>query len=131
MTAIAQSFYTYLTADAGIAAIAGERIYPHVIPQADLSRPAITFGQNGDRYLNHLNGRSDLREAEFEVNSFSTTYLAARNLADAVDTALTGFRGTFGSHTAEFIDKTSDFDAGFDDDTGLYQVTQIFMVAYY
>jgi|GEM_PF-2715738 len=128
---IAQSFYEYLTASSTIQAVVAERIYPHVIPQAELGRPALTYSQEFGDYIEHLAGRSETQMAEFEVNCWSNTYLAVRNLAAIVDTALTGYRGTFGTDTAESIRKTNDFDGGLENDTGLYRVVLRFSVAYY
>lgn len=128
---IAQSLYTYLTADSSIGAVVGDRIYPQIIPQAELGRPALTYFQESGEYIEHLAGRSDLRMAEFEINCWSPTYLAARNLAQVVDTALTGLRGAFGGDTAESIRKTNDFDGGYENDTGLYRVVLRFSIAYY
>lgn len=128
---IAASFNAYLTADSSIEALVGERIYPIIIPQAELGRPALTYSQESGSYLEQLDGNNDLRFAEFEINCWSTSYLQARTIAATVDSVFTGYRGTFGSHTVESIRKSSDYDVGLEDDTGLYRVTLRFTIAYY
>lgn len=131
MTTIAQSFYTYLSGNSAVTALVGTRVYPQVIPQPVVLRPAITYYQESGEYIEHLGGRSDLRMAEFEAHCWAPQYLDARNLAEVVDAELTGYRGTFGSHTAESIRKVNDFDVGPDNDTGLHRVILRFDIAYY
>lgn len=128
---IAQSLYTWLTANSAIEAIVGDRIYPQVIPQHETARPAITYSQEGGVYMEHLAGRSDTRMSEFSIECWSPTYLAAKNLAETVQTELVGVRGSFGGDTAESVRLVNDFDGPPDNDTGLYRVSLRFEIAYY
>lgn len=131
MTTIAQSFYSYLSGNSTITNLVSTRIFPQTIPQIIDDRPAITYYQEAGDYIEHLAGRSNTKMAEFEVHCWSTSYLTARNVAETVDAQLTGYRGTFGSHTAESIRKTNDFDGGFETDTGLHRAILRFEIAYY
>ena len=128
---IAQSFYTYLTASSTVDAIVADRIYPEVIPDAVSGRPALTYTQDSGEYIEHLAGRSDTRIAEFSVDCWGPTYLGVRDLAETVQSALIGVRGTFGAHTAESVRLTQDADGPYESDTGLYRVMLRFAVAYY
>ncbi len=128
---IAQSFYTWLTANSAIGAIVSDRIYPQVIPQHEPARPAITYSQEGGEYIEHLAGRSETRLSEFSVDCWAPTYLASRNLAETLQTELVGVRGAFGSVTAESVRLVNDFDGPPDNDTGLYRVSLRFEIAYY
>ena len=128
---IAQSLYTWLTANAAIEAVVADRIYPQVIPHAESARPCITFSQESGDYIEHLAGRSDTRMAEFSIDCWAPTYLAVRDLAETIHTELVGVRGSFGSHTAESVRLENDFDGPPDNDTGLYRVSLRFVIAYY
>jgi hypothetical protein len=128
---IAQSFYTYLTANSAVAALVSDRIYPHVIPQHEGTRPCITFEMQGDDDILHLAGRSETRIAEIAVDCWAPRYLDARNLADTVRTELVGVRGAFGADTSESIRITSDYDGPFDDDENLYRVMMRFEIYHY
>lgn len=128
---IAQSFYTWLTANSAVEALVGDRIYPQVIPQHQVSHPCLTYSQEGAEYIEHLAGRSDTRLSEFSVECWAPQYLDARNLAETLQTELVGVRGSFGADTAESVRLLNDFDGPPDDDTGLYRVSLRFEIAYY
>lgn len=128
---IAQSLYTWLTANSAIDALVDDRIYPQVIPQHEPARPAITYSQEDGSYIEHLAGRSDTRFAEFSIDCWAPTYLAVRNLAETVQTELIGVRGSFGGDTAESVRLVNDFDGPPDDEAGLYRVNLRFVIAYY
>lgn len=128
---IAQSFYTWLTANSAVEALVSDRIYPQVIPQHESGRPAITYTQEQGLYIEVLDGRSDTRLSEFSVDCWAPTYLAARNLAETLQTELVGVRGAFGTVTAESVRLSNDFDGPYDDTSGLYRVSLRFEIAYY
>ena len=128
---IAQSLYTWLTANSAIEAYVSDRIYPHYIPQHSTARPCLTYSQEGGEQIRHLSGVSDTRISEFALDTWSNSYLEAQNLAETVITELGGVRGSFGSHTAEQVRFLNKFDVEPEPDTGLYRVSMRFEIVYY
>lgn len=128
---IAQSLYTWLTANSAIEAYVADRIYPHYIPQHSAARPCLTYSQEGGEKIRHLSGVSDTRISEFSIDAWSLSYLEAKNLAETVTTELDGVRGSFGSHTAEQVRLLNEFDVEPEPDTGLYRVSMRFEIVYY
>ena len=128
---IAQSLYTWLAANSAIDTEVDGRVFPQLIPQAiDTGLAALTFTQESAQYIEHLAGRSDTRLAEFSIDCYASTQLAARDLAETVQSELVGVRGSFGAHTAESVRLENDFDRPFEDDTGRYGVSLRFVIAY-
>ena len=126
----ATSLYSFLTGNANLEALVGERIYPVVIPPQVTARPVVTFSQESGDFIEHLAGRSDTRFAEFSVDCWGTSYESARAVSDVVETELVGYRGTFGAVNAESIRMENDFDVPPEPDTGLFRVSLRFVIAY-
>lgn len=127
---IVDSFFSYLSANAGVAALCPETsFFPMTIPQG-AALPAITYSLDADDRDQLLDSIGDLKTALFEVNAFSLDHVVAHQLAEAVETALAGYRGAFGSKTAEHIRLERKFEL-FETDTKLHRVTQQFVLAYY
>ncbi len=98
---IAESFYTWITADSSIDALVGDRIFPDVIPPSVTDRPALTWELEVDNEIELLDGTtSATNRAEFRVNAWAFSYKAAHDLADTVRTQWRAVSGTFGAHTA-------------------------------
>ena len=89
------ALYYKLSNDSGVSTLAGTRIYPSVIPQ-DASYPAIAYQQiSGHDTLPH-DGPTNYQMARYQITCVAETYLAAANLALAVQAALDGESGTMG-----------------------------------
>lgn len=129
---IVQSFRSHLATDPGVAGITSS-IYPKHLPQ-HASKPAITYGMDGDDNEQLLDGISSLKTALFDVDCWDLSYITAHQLADAVEAALVGHSGALGTFSpaanADHIRKERRFDL-FESDTKLYRVSLQFFVAYY
>lgn len=125
---IVDSFYGFLAADAGVAALC-QSIWPQTIPQ-NAGMPAITYSLDDEQVDRLLDGPGDLRSALIDVSTWSPDHAQSHELADAVESALVGHRGTFGTKTAEHIRLERKFEL-FESDTRLYRVSQQFFIAYY
>lgn len=125
---IVDSFYSFLGAQSGVTSLCPQ-MYPLTIPEGT-SPPAITFTLDADDREPLFDGPGDLRRALIEANAWHTDHAAAHAIADAIETALANYRGTFGSKTAEYIALQRKFEL-FETDSGLYRVSQQFLIAYY
>ena len=89
------ALYGELSTDAGVVALASTRGYPSVIPQ-DADYPAWAYQQiSGFDTLPH-DGPTNFQFARYQITCVAETYLAAQNLALAVQAALDGFTGEMG-----------------------------------
>lgn len=125
---IVDSFYSYLAAQAGVVALCPQ-IYPLTIPEG-VTPPAITYTLDGDGRDRLLDRVGDMKSALISVESWSLDHANAHAIADAIETSLAGYRGTFGTKTSEHIRLERKFEL-FESDTGLYRVSQQFFIAYY
>jgi hypothetical protein len=100
----AEAFYSLLTGNAGIAALAATRIYPMVVPEQnmdDTRRDTVVF------YMTEMVPAAQLLPTDtplwdvtFAVEATSKTHSGAHALAVAVRDAIHGYAGLFGSPPA-------------------------------
>ena len=76
-----------LSNDADVNAQVGSRIFPVFVPEGQ-SLPAITYQEISGVRDSHMKGASGLVQARFQINCWTKTYRAARELADLVRVAL-------------------------------------------
>jgi len=129
---IVEAFYSHLKVNAGIKALC-KRIFPDLIPQGQ-DTPAIVYSFNDDERQQHLSGlQGNYRMARFAVDCYDLNKGRAHTLADAVESALIGFRGTLGSTTpaidADHIRLERRFDL-YETDTKLHRTALEFTVGY-
>jgi hypothetical protein len=100
---------TFLLADAGFAAVCGDRLYPVTIPQT-ASLPAVSYqsvgGPSGER--NH--DGPGIRQARLQYTCTADDYADAKAAAAAIRTALWGYTGAMGAITIEDCEVTADID---------------------
>lgn len=125
---IVDSLFTFLAADAGIAALC-QSIHPQTLPQ-NATYPAITYSLDAESRDQLLAEIGLLKTALIEINAWHSDHFTAHQLTDAIENALAGYRGAFGSKTAEHIRLERKFEL-FESDSGLYRVSQQFLIAYY
>jgi hypothetical protein len=125
---IVDSLFSFLAADAGIYDRC-QSIFPQTIPQ-NASLPAITYTLNSEERDQLMAGVGLLKTALIDIEAWHTDHRGAHELADAIETLLAGYRGEFGSKTAEHIRMERKFEL-FESDSGLYRVSQQFLIAYY
>ena len=125
---IKTSVYSVISGTGAITSLATGGVHPQNIP-AQSTAPAITFSMDDDADQQLLDGVSGLKEARFVIDCYSLSYLTADQMASAVKTALVGYRGAFGTNTAEHIRKERELDL-FEADTRLHRVNLQFLIAY-
>lgn len=90
-----------LIADAGVAALVADRVFPSYRPQRPgrevNDAPAVVWSVPEDEFVRDLRSESRLSGATFECACVSTTKAEASAVAEAVRQALSGLRGAIGS----------------------------------
>ena len=128
---IVEAFVSHLKANAPLMALC-RWIYPHEIPK-ETEPPALVFALDEDERIQTLAGQAAYRQALMSVDCYTLRELDSHSLADAVESALIGFRGTFGT-TSPIIDvdhirlerRFSDKETS----TGFYRVSMQFFIGY-
>jgi len=100
MTIAAEDLNAFLTADAGISAIAGSHIYSQNLPQKSATStnlPAAVVSQVSGMRPSSMEGANGLNDARYTVSCMSLDYLTTKRLSQAVRQRLSEFQGTIGS----------------------------------
>lgn len=92
---IVEAFFTKLSTDSGVSAIASTRVYPVRLPQNPVF-PCVSFQVITEPRIYTMEGAS-APTAYIQVDCWAKTHLGAHQLAEAVSLCLSGFRGTMGS----------------------------------
>lgn len=79
--------------------LAGNRVYPR-LPQ-DVKFPAIRYQRITSSRQHALDAAVGVTEVTMQVDCMADTYSAAKTLADSVRVILHGYRGTWGTLTAQ------------------------------
>ena len=107
MTDLAENLFPFLAADATLAALVGNRIYPLVRPQ-NAALPAITYQRiSAPRTASH-SGDSGLTNPRYQFNCWASTYREARQIAERLVTVFHGQRGMMPGIQAGFVDNDLD-----------------------
>lgn len=126
-----RGLYSWLTAQAGITAIAGDRIWPEVIPQQDFDqaskRPCLVFSREAAERERTFCGTQALLVSRMRIDAYARTYDGAEQLAQAVRSALTDYAGLMGSTTVQDAVLEQDFDL-MDLEPGLFRVSLVFAI---
>lgn len=93
---VAEDFVTFLDAQSTVTAIVGGRIQ-QAVADIRLSLPYICFRRRGRVENLTTDGVGGMVETQLDVECRGATLDAAEDLADVVNTALNGYRGTWGS----------------------------------
>lgn len=111
---IEEALARHLAADGRVAGIVGTRIYPGTIPQ-DQTLEAIAYQRVPDEgpIMSHQ-GPLGVEKARLQVTCQAQKYSEALTLAQAVKTALQGFRGPMapGGVNVYYCRVTADLDGG-------------------
>lgn len=134
MAELEEAVFAILTGDAGVAALAGDRVYPQVIPQ-DVALPAVAYARISTMRVKRHGGAGvgrRLARARVQVNCEAVGYGVAKALAGAVVGALDGVMATValdGQGSVEvqgsWIENEGD---EYGETGGVYGVRQDFMV---
>lgn len=119
---LGQYLRALLTADAGVAARAAERVYTEVLPQAPVV-PAVVFTEVAGDDDVALDGPTGASSRRVQVDSWANTRVEATSLGLAVKAALANHVGAAAGLSVEgafLLSERWDFDA----ETSLYRTSQ-------
>lgn len=109
--------YSALSGDSAVAEIAGQRIYPGVIPQ-EIDRPCISYDIGS---LPGIDGTAPLYSPTVNISCIAREKLDAHSLAAAVDAKLENLRGEVAGVTLKSMWKAS-YQEAFDPELDAYAV---------
>jgi len=106
---INEELFTRLTADGTVSGLVVSRIYPHRA-RFTPTYPHIIYEVTGDEPAYAFSGPISVKEANIVYQCIADRYRDAKTIAAAVESSLTGFRGTLTTHFvhALFIDGVRD-----------------------
>jgi hypothetical protein len=123
-----------LLGNTAVAAIVGDRVYPLVLPGKPGTEevrkyvPSVTYQRvSSTRVAGTLQGPSELVGARIQVDAWADSYATVKHLADAIRSAVDGFKGTAGGKDIQGAFLEIDFDQ-FEPDVRLWRVTQNYRV---
>lgn len=126
---IEEAIYTHLVGNAGVLALAGNRVYPLNLPQ-NPSYPAITYRRVTTRRVMAHDGPEDLGFPRFQFDCYAVGYREVRDLANALRAALNGYRGIMGGGVEVdgviFLNEVDDFG----DTAEVFRVTVDFLIVH-
>jgi len=125
---IEDGLFSYLSNNAGVAAIVSNRIYPLVMAQKT-TLPAITYQTTALRPDRSLAGNTGRMAATIQINAWAGTHVAVKQLAEALRAALNDYSGAMGSDTIERSRVETETD-GFDEETNFYRVGMQITIIY-
>lgn len=101
MSVLEEGLTAYLKAYAGLTALVGSRIYPVKFPQTT-TMPCVVFQRiDTPRELTHdsSGAAGDLAHPRFQIEAWSETYHAGKDIVDVLRSALNGKSGDLGGVT--------------------------------
>lgn len=127
-------FYAFLKAQAPLAALIDDRIYPVLIPQHLMEAPRVmdclVWRRVGLEKQQTLCGTDSLVRGTFEFDSYSPDYDRACAIADALRDVMLDYRGLMGTVSVGPVQLDTAADAQPEPVPGLFVEAQIFTVWY-
>lgn len=125
------SLVSHLRADADVAALVGERVFPLMIPQHAYDEatklPCLVYQRVGTQRLPLFCATDSTVRTNYLVSSYARSYIKAKELADAVRGALIDFTGIMYGVDVKKILSESEQDLD-DPEPGLYRVLQTWTI---
>lgn len=90
-----EALYRHLTSNYSIHAIAGDRVYPLMLPQS-CPLPAVTYQKVSGERLHLLQGDTGYTMPVFQISSRAGTYAECKALAEQMRLSLQNFSGLMG-----------------------------------
>lgn len=90
-----ESLYRHLIGSNGINAIAGDRIFPLMLPQ-NCPLPAVTYQKVSGERLHSLQGDTGYTTPVFQISARADTYAQCKVLAEQIRLSLQNFSGVMG-----------------------------------
>jgi len=129
---IEQAIKNQLQADAAVLALTVERIHYANAPQ-DTPKPYVVMYKISDVPTYTHGGKDGKHTARIQLSCYGTTYLSVKNVSAAIDSVLSGFKGTLGGvggMTVQGCFKDGDMDGDYEDNSGLFPVHLDFIFHY-
>jgi hypothetical protein len=102
-----EALIALLLADPGVATVAGDRVHWLRRPQGEAT-PALVLTRVGGGHAYTYGGRDELIETRVQIDAWAETYGAAKALARAVTSLLSGYRATSGPIRSAFLNAERD-----------------------
>jgi hypothetical protein len=115
----------------GLSTAAGTRIYPQTLPQAPVY-PAITYNQVSGVRDRDLCGPTGRARPRITINSWAEVYGDVHTMADAIRSALNGYRGSMGGTVIGNVILDNEFDL-FEEGAGtrgVHRVVQDYIISF-
>lgn len=123
---IEEGLVAFLKADAGITAKVAGRIYQKKKPQKP-NLPAIVIHRISANRDYDQGGHNGYTVVRYQLDTYAADFAAAKQTADAVRLALSGFRGSMGGVEVSGVFLEGEQD-GYDDDLVEYWFTQDYII---
>jgi hypothetical protein len=123
-----QAIVELLVADATIASLVSTRVYYAHAPQ-NVALPFVVLSRISGIRDHVLGGTVSLVEARVQIDTFATSVLAARAIANAIREEINGFRGTQSGVDVQAIQLIDEAD-GLEGDSEIWRVTSDYKVWY-
>ena len=99
------TLYSILSTAAGVTALVSTRIYPDLVPE-EKATPYIGFERVGTAPVATIHGTILADEVQMVIACWADTRLAAEQLADAVETAMTAAKEIYTARGSEYDEQT-------------------------
>jgi len=117
---VQEALVQILTADGAVHDLVGDRVYPAAVPQGGVL-PAVAYKRISNMRVYSHGGDSHLARPRFQLDCVAESYSEAVRVAEAVTTALSGYRGDEVVRVeATFIENEMDYFQLLDDDSRRY-----------
>lgn len=128
------NLHAFLSADAGVAALAAARIFAQIIPEQAQGDPDVypcaTFQLVGTTDGRTMCGDDFVPDGSWQIDAYSPDRDQAVELARAIRRAMVDYSGPMGDCTVQRVLRTASFDIGPDVEPGLYRRSQTFSIWY-
>lgn len=106
-----KAVYSVLAAATGVTnLVPASKIFPAGRRNQSVAAPAIVYFRDGGRRVYSLQGPSGYDKAHIRVDIFGRSFPEAKSIADAVETALSGYRGIIAGVNVQSILLMDDHD---------------------
>lgn len=123
---VSSAIYSILSADAALAALVGDRIFPSVAPAGTIS-PWLVYQRISERPTVCHQGASGLSFYRYQISAYSKYQNEAEQISDAVKAALDGAENTDAASRVTYTLESSN--DTFEEETGFYGVQLDFFVS--
>lgn len=125
------SLYQYLSGDAGISALAGDRVFPGVIPSQVYDeaskRPCVVYSVEDTEKSLTFCGTETLIQRRVAFDCYAKTAAAAESLKQAVTDALEDFTGDMEGTHVDAVQHEQEFDV-VDLEPGLFRERLVYRI---